>query len=140
MNLRTAFSFCLAVKRNQRKHRLAAHRIIHGEAESIMQQQPKAELTKDDDKEPQTPLEEPQGSQPSRPTSDQKQSVKPHTSRPPSVESQKSEAESAKQQSRTASREGASRSSSARSRADSASTQPSVKPSTAADDASENGS
>lgn len=110
------------VKRSQRKHLLAAHRIIHGESESIMEQHPKAE-DKPSQKQSQEPTEAerapsehrvsirppsgqqvssrpPSGGQvSSRPTSGQKQS----SSRPASGKSQKSDSGSPKPQSRTVS-------------------------------------
>lgn len=150
------------VKRSQRKHLLAAHRIIHGEAETIMEQQPKPEPVRqnklpdikqsDEAEEPERPpsgqrvsSRPPSGQNPSsRPTS-----VKSSSSRPASRKSQKSDDGSAKQQSRTASPKSAqssragspksrsSRTSSAKSRPDSSSSRPSPEPSNAgADEAS----
>jgi len=150
------------VKRSQRKHLLAAHRIIHGESEPIMDQYPKQEPVKGD-KTPEKQSEEPQETE--RPPSGQRVSSRPPSgqrvlsrppsgqresfSRPASGKSQKSDRGSPKPQSRTASpksehpsragspKSPSSRSSSAKSRPDSASSRASAAPSNAADEASE---
>lgn len=162
VSAKTAICSWPAVKRSQRKHLLAAHRIIHGDAETIMEQQPKPEPVKqdklpdikqsDEAGEPERPpsgqrvsSRPPSGQNPSsRPTS-----VKSSSSRPASGKSQKSDDGSAKQQSRTASPKSAqssragspksrsSRTTSAKSRPDSSSSRPSPEPSNAgADEAS----
>lgn len=149
------------VKRSQRKHLLAAHRIIHGETECVMEQHPQPEPAmeaKQPEKQPDKPVEPerpPSGQRASsRPPSGQKPSSRPSSaksspSRPVSGKSQKSDVGSSKQPSRTVSPKseqssragspktrGPSRPSSARSRTHSSPSHPSPQPSNATDEAS----
>lgn len=136
------------VKRSQRKHLIAAHRIIHGESESVMEENPNAEPVKEDksaEKQPQDPLET------GRPVSENRVSSRPpsgqeqFSSRPATEKSRTSDRESPKPQSRTASpkagqssrasssRSHSSRPSSAKSRPDSAPSRDSTEPVKSAD-------
>lgn len=149
------------VKRSQRKHLLAAHRIIHGKTEPVMEQYPQPEPpmeVKQPEKQPDEPVEPerpPSGQQvSSRPPSGQKPSSRPSSmksspSRPVSGKSHKSDVGSSKQPSRTASPKseqssragspktrGSSRPSTARSRPHSSPSRPSPEPSNATDEAS----
>ncbi|XP_067029644.1 cilia- and flagella-associated protein 91-like [Acropora muricata] len=126
------------VKRSQRKHLLAAHRIIHGKSELVMEQNPNAQPEEEEilaerrHQDPQHTERPPSGELlSSRPPSGQ---VQP-SSRPASGKSQTSDSGSPKMQSGTASpksrhssKDGSSRPSSAKSRADSASSRTSVEP------------
>ncbi|CAH3188240.1 unnamed protein product [Porites evermanni] len=119
------------VKRSQRKHLVAAHRIIYGKTETVMEQQPKVEPSKEEkqpEKQPgvQQETEKPSSAQQvsSRPPSEKRISSRPSSgikqssSRPESSRSQKSESGSPKPRSRKSSpkSEQSSRAGSAKSR------------------------